>query len=220
MKKKVNILLMLIASLAILLSLVCVSFVFYKAFEKQIMSDLEITAQIYKQISVEQISEIEQDESIKNTIRVSIISPKGEVIYDNNALVGAMDNHADREEIRETIQNGKGQSIRKSETLDKSLYYYAVLLENGNVLRVAKEVNNILSIFYHSIPLVSALIILLFALCIVIARYFTKKLLEPIEYLAKNLGEEKKIETYPELTPFMNMIYKQHEDIMKSARMR
>ena len=163
MKKKVNILLMLIASLAILLSLVCVSFVFYKAFEKQIMSDLEITAQIYKQISVEQISEIEQDESIKNTIRVSIISPKGEVIYDNNALVGAMDNHADREEIRETIQNGKGQSIRKSETLDKSLYYYAVLLENGNVLRVAKEVNNILSIFYHSIPLVSALIILLFA---------------------------------------------------------
>ena len=64
------------------------------------------------------------------------------------------------------------------------------------------------------------MIILLFALCMVVARYFTRKLLAPIEKLATNLNEKEKIETYSELMPFINMIYKQHEDIIKGARMR
>ena len=64
------------------------------------------------------------------------------------------------------------------------------------------------------------MVILLFGLCMIVARYFTRKLLAPIEQLATNLNEREKIETYSELTPFIDMIYAQHEDILKNARMR
>ena len=69
-------------------------------------------------------------------------------------------------------------------------------------------------------PVFAVIVVVLFFLCMQVARYFTRKLIEPIEYLATNLDKEERVNTYPELTPFMNMIYKQHEDILKAARMR
>ena len=220
MKKKLYVVLVEIASLAILLTIICVSVLFYKWFEKQVLSDLELTSQTYGLMTLDQIEEMEKNEYLKKNIRISVVTPDGKVIYDNNANIGVMGNHADREEIKEAIETGNGQAIRKSTTLDKSLYYHAVLLADGNVLRAAREVSNILSIFYQSIPVIFVLVVALFLLCMVVARYFTRKLVEPIEYLANNLDEENRIETYSELTPFMNTIYKQHEDIIKSARMR
>ena len=220
MKRKLYIVLIEIASLAIIVTLVCVSVLFYMGFEKQVISDLELITQTYSLLSADRIKDMESNEYLKKNIRVSVITPDGEVIYDNNANIGEMDNHLDREEIKEALESGNGQAVRKSSTLDRSLYYHAVLLDDGNVLRVAREVNNILSIFYNSVPIIFVMVVLLFLLCMVIAGYFTRKLLEPIEYLANNLDENKRIETYSELTPFMNTIYKQHEDILKSARMR
>ena len=220
MKKKLYVVLVEIASLAILLTILCVSFLFYKWFEKQVLSDLELITQTYSLMTVDQIEEMENNEYLRKNIRISVVTPDGKVIYDNNANIGTMGNHADREEIKEAFETGNGQAIRKSTTLDKSLYYHAILLKDGNVLRAAREVSNILSIFYQSIPIIFTLVVALFILCMVVARYFTRKLVEPIEYLANNLDEENRIETYSELTPFMNTIYKQHEDILKSARMR
>ena len=220
MRKKLYIVLVEIATLAILVTLICISVLFYLGFEKQVLSDLELTTRTYSMLSLDQIEKMETNEYLQKNIRVSIITPEGEVIYDNNANIGKMGNHLDREEIIEALETGNGQAVRKSSTLEKSLYYHAVLLEGGNILRAAREVNNILSIFYNSFPVIFVMVVLLFLLCMLIAGYFTKKLLEPIEYLANNLDEEKRIETYSELTPFMNTIYKQHEDILKNARMR
>lgn len=220
MKRKLYFVLVEIATLAIIATLVCVSILFYIGFEKQVLNDLELTTQTYSLLSPDRIKEMEKNDFLKKNIRVSIITPEGEVIYDNNANIGEMDNHLDREEIKEALESGRGQAVRKSSTLGKSQYYHAILLEDGNILRAAREVNNILSIFYSSIPIIFLLVVALFLLCMVVAGYFTRKILEPIEYLANNLDEEKRIETYSELTPFMNTIYKQHEDIIKSARMR
>ena len=220
MKRKLYIVLVEIATLAILVTLICVSVLFYIGFEKQVLGDLELTTRTYGLMTTEQIEKMEENNYLQKNIRVSIITPDGEVIYDNNANIGKMDNHLDREEIKEALETGSGQAVRKSSTLEKSLYYHAILLEDGNILRAAREVNNILSIFYSSAPVIFIMVVLLFLLCMVIAGYFTRKLLEPIEYLANNLDENKRIETYSELTPFMNTIYKQHEDIMKGARMR
>lgn len=220
MKKKLYMILVEIASLAIVLTLLCVSTLFYIGFEKQVLSDLELATQTYSLLSLEQIQEMEENDYLHKNIRVSIITPDGKVIYDNNAAIGKMDNHADREEIKEALETGSGQAVRKSSTLEKSLYYHAILLKDGNVLRTAREANNILSIFWRSMPIIFVLVVVLFLLCMIVARYFTRKLVEPIEYLANNLDKEKRMETYSELTPFMNTIYKQHEDIIKGARMR
>ena len=220
MKKKVYILLVEIASLAILLSLITVSAIFYRGFESQVFFDLESSAHLYAALDIDTIRSMEEDEFLTNSMRVSIIDKNGKVLYDNNAPIGNMDNHAEREEVKEAKENGVGKAVRRSSTLEKSQFYYALKMDGGSILRVARETNNIFSIFYQSTPVFFVMVILLFILCMIVARYFTRKLVEPIEYLAMNLDEEKRIETYSELTPFMNMIYKQHEDIIKGARMR
>ena len=220
MKKKVYLLLVEIASIAILLSLITVSAIFYRGFESQVFFDLESSAHLYAALDIETIRAMEEDDFLTSSMRVSIIDKDGKVLYDNNAPIGNMDNHAQREEVKEARANGVGKAVRRSSTLEKSQFYYALKMDGGSILRVARETNNIFSIFYQSTPVFFVMVILLFILCMIVARYFTRKLVEPIEYLAMNLDEEKRIDTYSELTPFMNMIYKQHEDIMKGARMR
>ena len=220
MKKRVYLLLTQISLLAILCSLVTIAFVFYKGFEKQVFNDLEIIAHLYADLDLETINSIEEDVFLTNNIRVSVIDEKGTVIYDNNAVIGNMNNHSDREEVKEAQTYGSGDAVRRSTTLEKSLFYYALRTDDGKVVRIARESNNIITIFRQYLPVFWIMIILLFALCMVVARYFTRKLLAPIERLATNLNEEEKIETYSELMPFINMIYQQHEDIMKGARMR
>lgn len=220
MKKRVYLLLSHISLIAIILSLLTVSFIFYKGFERQIFNDLEIIAHLYADLDVETICEIEDDTFLTNNIRVSVIDADGTVIYDNNAAIGSMNNHSDRKEIKEAFEKGFGKAVRRSDTLEKSLFYYALLAEDGRTIRVARETNNIVSIFLEYMPIFIVMVLLLFLLCTVVARYFTKKLLAPIEQLATNLNEKEKIETYKELMPFINMIYQQHEDILKNARVR
>ena len=220
MKKRVYLLLTQISLLAILCSLVTIAFVFYKGFEKQVFNDLEIIAHLYADLELETINSIEEDVFLTNNIRVSVIDEKGTVIYDNNAVIGNMNNHSDREEVKEAQTYGSGDAVRRSTTLEKSLFYYALRTDDGKVVRIARESNNIITIFRQYLPVFWIMIIMLFALCMVVARYFTRKLLAPIERLATNLNEEEKIESYSELMPFINMIYQQHEDIMKGARMR
>ena len=220
MKKKVYILLVQIATIAILLSLITVGLIFYKAFEKQVFLDLETMAHLYASVEQRELNRLDEDVFLANHVRISIIDKQGNVLYDNNAPIGNMENHADREEIQEAFLSGSGKAVRRSSTLEKSLFYYAIRLENGNALRVSKETNSIFSIFYQSLPIFLVIVIILFYFCMAVARYFTRKLIEPIEYLATNLDKKEKVKTYTELTPFINTIYKQHEDILKAARMR
>ena len=67
-------------------------------------------------MDLNQIKEIENNDYLKKNIRVSVVTPEGSVIYDNNANIGTMGNHADREEIKEALETGNGQAIRKSST--------------------------------------------------------------------------------------------------------
>ena len=215
MKRKINIQLIGIATLAIIVTLVSVSAIFYDLFRKQIIEDLEITAHILEGMKAEEIQTLHLKK-----IRVTLIDSEGNVKYDSNVSIGEMDNHWGREEVQKAFRYGKGNAVRRSDTLDKNTFYYALRTSEGTVLRVAKEADSILRIFYSSLPVIGVVAIILICLCMVFAHYLTMKLIKPIEDLANNLGGNKEIQTYSELEPFMNMIYKQHEDIMKSARMR
>ena len=69
--------------------------------------------------------------------RITLVDQDGTVRYDNTADAGQMENHLEREEIQEALSTGSGQSRRVSETLSQETFYYAILLENGMVLRLA-----------------------------------------------------------------------------------
>lgn len=155
-----------------------------------------------------------------DTLRITVINASGNVIFDSNADSTAMENHEDRPEIHMALENGEGSDTRRSTTLDKNMFYYAIRLDNGRILRIAREGDNIFALTQNMMLTVVGVFVLLFFFCILMSNYFTKNLVAPIEKMAENLSEPGTQAAYKELVPFMNKIRQQHEDILKSSQVR
>ncbi len=220
MKKKINKQLLLISSTAVMITLILVVSVFYQLFQQQVIADLKayahVLANIENQKDVEQVGY----GSFVEDVRITIITAEGTVLYDNNAAVEAMDNHAERPEVVEALKNGEGQSIRQSSTMKMNTYYYTILLDDGNVLRVARESHSIWSITYNALPVILITLVVLFVVCVVLSRFITKSLVAPIEEMAADMDHMENVNVYEELVPFAETIQQQHEAILKNASMR
>ena len=84
----------------------------------------------------------------------------------------------------------------------------------------AKDAESIWSIFAGAIPSILLIFVILIALCMVVAHFLTKRLVEPIEKIARNVDHLDELDTYEELAPFVATIQRQHEDIMRNAGIR
>ncbi len=219
MKKKINRQLLLISSMAVIVTLILVLTVFYRLFQEQIFADLSTCAHVLAAIENEQGEQAVYGSSLED-VRITIITADGTVSYDNNAAVEIMDNHAERPEVVEALQNGEGRSIRQSSTMKMNTYYYTVRLEDGDVLRVARESHSILSIIYNAIPMIAVTLLVLFVVCVVLSRVLTKSLIAPIEEMAADMDHMDNVNVYEELVPFAETIQRQHEAILKNANMR
>jgi len=223
MKRKIHLDLLATAALAIVLTLLFALFVFYSLFKEQIVGDLKADAVVMRNMHVfDDMSEIHPDAYDMNpdNLRITVVQGDGSVIFDSNADASSMSNHESRPEIRQALEYGEGSGTRRSETLDKSLYYYALRLDNGTVLRISREADSIFAVFGNMLPTVLGVFVLLFLFCIILAGYFTRSLVEPIERMAQNISDPGQEAAYRELEPFAAMIRKQHEDILKNAQMR
>lgn len=69
--------------------------------------------------------------------RITWIAPDGSVLYDNMADADTMENHLQRPEVQGAFETGSGRSDRYSSTILEKNNYYARLLKDGTVLRVA-----------------------------------------------------------------------------------
>lgn len=219
MKKKINFQLMAIATVAIFVTVILISGVFYERYQNQIIEDLKTYTNLLIDTSL--VDELQEGDDLQTRqIRVTIIDSAGEVCYDSEADALQMDNHGSRPEINEAVESGEGISVRHSDTMDKSTFYYAKKLVDGRVVRVSREAGSIWSIFYNALPIMALIVVVLLLICILASRFLTKRLLAPIEQLAENLDRTEEIAAYEELQPFINMIQDQHEDIMKNALIR
>ena len=221
MKKKINVRFLIITALAIILTLLLTISVFYELFQQEVKENLRTYAYVLDDTGAFlNNSDTEPEIRSAGNLRVTVIGPDGNVYYDNNADIGGMDNHSERPEVVGAFKYGEGESIRRSSTMDKNTYYYAVRLENGSVLRVSKEADSIYSVFKSVFPVIGMLALALFAFCQVLTHFLTKSLILPIEQLASHLDSIDTVDTYREMVPFINTIQKQHEDILKSSKMR
>lgn len=224
MKKKINIRLVGIAVLAIIATLIGTTTVYYKIYQMQVRKDLTVTAQILSDTHFLESDNIDThsiDLSTDNkACRVTWIDKDGTVIYDNDASAQKLTNHMDRPEIKEAFATGKGESIRRSDTMNKDTFYYAVLLQNDTVLRVATEAESIWSVFVSSAPMTALIILCIITICIVFSHLLTKQLIAPIERMAEKLEDKDYESPYKELEPFSNMLRSQHADILSAAKAR
>lgn len=219
MKKKINIRFLIIVALAIISAVTLSTLVFYEMFKKEVMQDLKTYVHVIVSTNAYEDLESEKLKKELKELRFTMIDSDGIVVYDSNVDIGDLGNHSTRPEVEEAFKEGEGQAIRKSATLDKNAFYYAIRLDNGSVLRVAKEAGSIASVYISSFPAMAIICIILFILCAILSHFLTKSLIRPIEHLANNLDEKIPV-VYKELVPFISTIKKQHADIMRNASMR
>lgn len=220
MKKKINKTLLLIAAIAIFCTLLLSTVIYYDLFHKQVMEDLRsYTGMIEDNLNINQ--QVQTGAKLAAYgVRITLVGQDGQVIYDNEADSGQMENHSTRPEVADAFLTGEGQQVRKSETLAKSTFYFATRTEDGCVLRVAKDAGSIYSMFARALLSIVGIFVVLILLSALVAHFLTIRLIQPIERLAENLDKGQEVTDYEELTPFVNMIQEQHRNILKSARIR
>ena len=224
MKSKINIRLVGIAILAVIATVIGITIIYYSLFQKQVRADLSVSAKLLKDTHYFESVNIDIDEIDLSTdlseLRVTWIDEDGTVLYDNDASAELLSNHNDRPEIQEAFDKGSGEAIRKSDTMNKTTFYYAVLLDNGTVLRVATNAQSLWSVFMSAAPIIALIILLIIAICIFISHMLTKQLLLPIEMMAENLEDSDYESPYKELEPLAEMLRSQHTDILAAAKAR
>lgn len=220
MRKKLNRELMLIAGVAIILTGIFATFTYYSIFKTEVLENLKTCTHVLAGTFSDDTKIGEDYRLTDESLRITLVAADGTVLQDTNADIGDMPNHGNRPEIRQAFEHGEGRDVRKSETLQKSTFYYAVLLDNGNVLRLAKETGSVLNHFMGAIPSFTAITLVLFAVCLLLAGFLTRSFVYPIEKVASNLDAPVDAGVYSELAPFLNMIKEQHRDIIESAKMR
>lgn len=243
MKKKINRRLLGTATLAILATLLLTVAVCYNLLKKQIMEDLKVYAKaaVYylKLDDVDAMPETGQgnekddifggvkkalsgfeEELLRDKIRITLVAADGTVVYDTQAPAEELPNHKDRPEIKEAFETGEGSEIRKSDTLDQNTYYFALLLKNGSVLRVARNADSIYTIMESAVPYLIIVTAVLFAVCAALSYYMAEGIMRPVKQIAEDVENASKTEAYEEMKPFIEAIKSQHDDVMQSARMR
>ena len=224
MKRKINIRLVLIAILAVIASTISTTIVYYSLFQRQIRNDLSINAKLLKDTHYFEAADVENMDMDLSTdigeLRVTWIDTDGTVLYDNDASAAELENHYDRPEIKEAFDTGVGEIVRKSDTMNKNTFYYALLLDNNTVLRVSTEAESIWSVFIAVSPMIVVIVCIIMVVCVALSHMLTRQLITPIETMAENIEDTSLEPPYKELVPFASMIRKQHADILSAAKAR
>ncbi len=206
-----------ISIMAVMMSVLGITLVYYGLFQEQVQRGLKTEARIISESGVSSIAENSEIIGDKD-IRITWISSTGDVLFDNDAK--NLGNHLDRPEVIDAFKNGKGESVRESDTMNMRNFYYAVLLGDGTVLRVSTEARSFFSVFVSVLPVIGLIIVFIILACIVLSNLLTKQLLEPIRVMAEDMENTNDDIEYKELLPFINKIRDQHQNILAAAKSR
>ena len=148
--------------------------------------------------------------------RVTWIDTDGTVLFDTQVDQSAMENHADREEIREAFATGSGSAVRNSSTLTEQTYYEAQRLTDGTVLRISANQASAWALMMDLLWPIMLIAVLAIGLSLLLARRMAKNIVEPMNKL--DLEHPLSNNTYEELSPLLRRINQQHLQI--DAQMR
>ena len=149
--------------------------------------------------------------------RITLIDEDGTVLFDSRIeSQTTMENHNERPEIVEARKNGNGEDVRDSETLGQKTVYYALLLKDGKVLRVAHTMDNLWQNILDIMPQVILFTTLLLILVLWLVRWLVKKIVVPIHTL--NLENPLDNEMYDELAPLLYRISRQNTQIQNQLK--
>lgn len=200
-------------SLAVLgVSIVLIFSLLFNYFEAQIFSELENEAQ-YISYAIKENSEDFLKNFKNENKRITIILQNGKVLADTMADAESLKNHKDRKEIVEALKKGEGKSERFSETLTQKTMYYAIKLENGNILRVSTTQNSVVAVLMGLLQPIAIIIAIALIISLFLSYRVSNSIIKPINSL--DLENPEKNVTYDELTPLLKKLMIQKKTINK-----
>lgn len=195
-----------VSLLTLFCSMLIIMGVLYRYFDNQLMKELENEAN-YVSTSVELLGEV-YFEDLHTQNRITWIDDAGDVLYDNVANRESMENHSDREEYKEAVNNGYGKAERYSDTLSRKTVYYAVLLNDGSVVRVSTTQFTPLTLLVNMFQPIMIVFVVAVILSAVLASKLAKNIVKPINEI--NLENPELEGSYDELSDFIRKIRKQN----------
>ena len=208
----------LLALVTILLSSLLVTIVYYANSDARMKSEVREETRFVR--GAVELSGQDYLATVENTAnRITLIDTDGTVLYDNQADPATMENHSDREEFQEASTAGAGEATRISDTIAEQTFYYAVKLQNGQVLRVAATTDSVFADVLAVLPWILGVEVLVAVCTVLFSNFLTKKIVAPINRL--DLDHPADNEIYDELSPLLGKISRQNEVIaqqMKSLR--
>ena len=218
MRKKIFKNMCLLALVTILLSSLLVTIVYYANSDARMKSEVREETRFVR--GAVELSGQDYLDTVENTAnRITLIDTDGTVLYDNQADPATMENHSDREEFQEASTAGAGEATRISDTIAEQTFYYAVKLQNGQVLRVAETTDSVFAAVLAVLPWILGVEVLVAVCTVLFSNFLTKKIVAPINRL--DLDHPADNEIYDELSPLLGKISRQNEVIaqqMKSLR--
>lgn len=142
--------------------------------------------------------------------RVTRISTEGKVLYDSGNDAETLENHSKRPEVKEALANGTGEDVRVSGTVGKEMYYYAILLQDGSVLRVAKTMDNLGAMARDTLPVIGVLAVVMMIFAWILGRWQTERLIRPINELDIEHPLENVV--YEELRPLLTAMDRRNKE--------
>ena len=215
MTKKIFHSILLVAGAVLLASLLFIMGCLYEYFgsveEKQLRDELELASVAVERGGEDYLSSISSER-----YRLTWISPDGTVLYDTVTGTESLESHADREEVREALVSGEGESTRYSSTILQKTMYCARRLTDGSVLRISVSRATAGVLLIGMVQPILIVVIVALILSAVLARRLSRRIVRPLNEL--DLEHPLENDAYEELSPLLGRISHQHRQIDEQMR--
>ena len=162
---------------------------------------------------------LDEAASVQKETRLTLISQDGQVLYDSEHTDEAtLENHKNRPEVRQAVNLGEGKDVRRSDTLEQEMFYYALRLDDGTILRVARSMDSVLRTALEVLPGMTVIAGIMLAFALALSRWQVRRLIRPINEL--KLDDPLENEIYEEITPLLRRIDEQNKEKDAIANMR
>lgn len=162
-------------------------------------------------VEAEGVSYLENLKNESADYRITWIDKSGNIIFDTQSNSESMENHLEREEVKEAFANGSGESERYSSTLTEKMMYCAELLDDGTVLRISVSQLTVLTLLLGIAQPVAIVFVIALVVSFIFASRISKRIVKPLNEI--DLDNPLENDAYDELSPFLSKISNQQKKI-------
>ena len=218
MVKKIFKNIFLTSLVAVLLSVCLILFIFYEHFETLMMANVKEEANLLINGMSHAGADYFEDFTPSDGIRITWVDADGTVLYDSETEAINLENHKEREEIKEALASGEADIIRYSDTLSETTVYYAKRMSDGTVIRLSYGYNMIADVLKSMLQPVLLMMLVLGAIMYLVAKYTAKVIVSPINEINLEEGRMGDGTNYAELKPLLSRIRRQNIQIDTNIR--